>query len=661
MKSGDIVEYIENQKVICALILDVKDKRLRLLNENNREVNLSINRLSHLSQSDLKPALNRHQLVESLKEMSLRRKSLIDQIDIKELWEVLEPEQESIDLKTMTELCFASPTADHESAVVRAFFENRTYFKFNHDNFTANSPEQVEQIIAQKEEQARKQKRIEEGGKWLKQVMNKSKLPLPRISDEIIEILKSYHIFGKESPHKDIGKAMLAFAGMDSGEKLFRVLVKLGEWDKNENLDLYRYHIPIDFPSNVTKALHHIEHTVKDNFLNDPARKDLTHLPLMTIDGRSTLDFDDALSIEKQGLHYKVGIHIVDVSHYVEKGSPIDQEGFNRGSSIYFPETKIPMLPSILSEDLCSLKQDELRPAMTVEVLLDPFAQVVDYEVFPSIIRVRRQLTYFDTETMAHNDEEIKAFHELAIHFRQKRISSGATQISLPEVNVWLAENGDINLRRMDRESPGRMLVAEMMILANWLMAKFLSENNMPAVFRSQPEPKERILKNDQGTLFENWMQRKMLSRGMLGTKAEFHSGLGLNAYITATSPIRKYYDLVTQRQIRAVHGYGTPYTEKEIQHYINTLEDPIRLIGRIQYMRHRYWILKYLEGKTGSKTDAIIVDKRRNFYIVMIPEYMLECKMTTSGNKDLKPGDLIQITIQHANARNDTLAIFMG
>ena len=132
MELGSIVEFIDRQKIMCAVILEIKKLRLRLLTESNREVKLSANRLSHRCSSHLDLSLGRDKLVESLKKISSRRKALIDHVDVKELWEVLNSEQEWIDLETMTEFCFPeNPTDDHESAVVRAFFENRLYFKFN--------------------------------------------------------------------------------------------------------------------------------------------------------------------------------------------------------------------------------------------------------------------------------------------------------------------------------------------------------------------------------------------------------------------------------------------------------------------------------------------------------------------------------------------------
>jgi exoribonuclease-2 len=226
---------------------------------------------------------------------------------------------------------------------------------------------------------------------------------------------------------------------------------------------------------------------------------------------------------------------------------------------------------------------------------------------------------------------------------------------------VWLADDRAITVNRINRESPGRMLVSELMIMANWLMAKYLAENKTPAVFRSQPAARERLYKGDGGTLYQNWMQRRFLSRFVLGSNPEKHSGLGLEAYVTATSPIRRYFDLVAQRQIRAVLGLEQPYTSGEIDRIIQLLELPMGNVARTQLGRHRYWLLKYLEQHIGRKEEAIVLNKRRNDYQILLSAYMTECDLPISRGFELKPEDLIQVTIQNVSARKDLFQVAIG
>ncbi len=666
METGKIVEYIDRQKIICAVVIEVKQQRLRLLNENNREISLSEGRLLHSSKKNLDISMGRDKVVGHLRETSLRRNELLRQINILELWEVLNSEQEWIDLPTMTEFCFPRHVdGDHESAVVRAFFEDRFYFKFKPDGFFPNTQEQVERVITQVQVEDNRNRIIEVGGDWLKATLkdqNESS-ESGRLSDqqkeEFIEIFKSYYIFEKDSPHSGLGKAMMARAEIDDMDMLFEFLVRQGVWEPTENIELHRLEVPITFDYDVMKSVAELIHR-SPSFLGN-YRQDLTDLKLITIDGQSTLDYDDALSIERAGSNFRLGVHIADVGNYIKRDSDIDQEALSRGSSIYMPDLKIPMIPAPLAEDLCSLKEGMLRPAISLMVMLTPQAEIRGFEIFPSMIRVRRQLTYFEANMIAETDEEIKTLYHLAQNFQQYRLDHGAVQITLPEVNVWLNEEGEPVVTRTNRESPGRMLVSEIMILTNWLKAKFLAQQGFPAIFRSQPGPKDRLYRRNEGSVFQNWMQRKLLSRFVLSTKPDPHSGLGLDAYITATSPIRKYFDLLTQRQLRAAMGLEKPYTEQDVSQIIQKLENPMGCVARLQFRRNRYWLLKYLESHIGKKEEAIMLSKRRNGYQILLTEYMIECMLPVSGGVNLKPEDLVQVTIQHVNARKDILAVYLG
>ena len=661
MESGSIVEYIDRQKIMCAVVLEVKNRRLRLLTESNREVNLSASRLSHRCKTRLDLSMGRTKIVHMLKEIVGQRNALVNHIDIKELWEVLNTEQEWIDLDTMTEFCFPdNPNDNHESAVIRAFFLNRLYFKFHHERFFPNTQEQVERKIAHEKEVARKNRIIQEGGDWLANILTQEDPQIPENKFEIVNLIKSFFLFGKECKNVDLAIAILSRAGINPEEEVFNALVKLNVFEENENVDLHRFGISADFSDEVNQyAAGLVASSPGSIYAN--GRKDLTKLSLMTIDGQSTLDFDDAISIEDAGDNYRLGIHIVDVGHFVKKGDYIDREALSRGSSIYMPDRKIPMLPSCLAEDLCSLKAGELRPAISLFATIDRFYDITDYEIVPSVINVSKQLTYFDVNIIADENKNIITLRNIAEKFRQNRMDAGAVQITVPDINVWLGDDGEIAVSKINRESPGRMLVSEIMIMANWLKAKFLAAHRIPAIFRSQISPRERLYKGNKGTLFQNWMQRKLLSRFVLTPEPESHSGLGLNAYVTATSPIRKYFDLVTQRQIRAALDLEAPYSIEEIEDMIQMLEEPMSHVAKVQNNRHRYWLLKYLEKHIGQKEEAIVLYKKRNNYQILLTEYLIECELPLSSGISLKAEDLIQVTIQHANARKDVVSVFMG
>lgn len=665
MRAGSVVEYIDRQKIVCAVVLEVKKQKLRAITEANREVSLSVKRLSHQCDFCLDLSMGRDKLILSLKEIVGRRNALVDQINVKELWEILGAEKEWIDLGTMTEFCFpGNPISDNESAVVRAFFQDRLYFKFSHDRLFPNSKEKVKLIAKQAKEAERRNRTIETGSRYLKKALRQEPGATVEDNPEVVEILKSFYLFGKESPSYALAKSIISKAGVAEGESVFQFLIKVGVWNKNENIDLLRNKIPTDFSKEVLEVAKNLTNRKIDPgqmVSVENRRKDLTNLPLITIDGQSTLDFDDALSIEQEGNHYILGVHIVDVGHFIKKGDMVDQEANRRASSIYMPDQKVTMLPSSLAENLCSLKLGKARPAISMMAKINGLAEIVDVDFFPSLISIKHQLTYKEVNLMADQNREIIILHDIAQKFRKKRLSQRAVQITLPEINIWINEDGEPSLNKVNRESPGRMLVSELMIMANWLMAQFLAKHNVSAIYRGQPEPRERLYNQDGGTLFQNWMQRKSLSRFVLSPEPNPHSGLGLDVYVTATSPIRKYFDLITQRQLRAILGFEVPYSKEEIEHIIQMLGQLTIDIVKMQNRRNRYWLLKYLEKKVGQKEEAIVLYKRRDGYMALLGEYMIECQLPALPSITLKPEDLVQVTIQHVNARNDTISIFIS
>ncbi len=657
MDIGAIVEYIDQQKIISAVILSQQKGKLRLLNENSREVNFSEKRLSHVAQLRLDTTQPRTTLVDRLKEITQNRKELSETIDIQELWEILHEESDDIDISAMTSFCFDPPlTPDHEAAVIRAFFKDRLYFKFNKLLFAPYTPEQVKAKQRQIREDEKRERQIQAGVRWLSAMSRSADDTTPPDAD-VLEILKSYYLLGNDSGYAATARKMIKKSGLTTPDPLFNYFVRCAIWNQDENIDLLSLNIPTRFSQTQLKTAQELSRT-HARVYDDPCRKDLTHLPLITIDGQSTLDYDDALSLETTEEGYRLGIHIIDVGAYIKSGDPIDMAARYRGSSIYMPDDKLPMIPPNLSEDLCSLKQDETRPGVSTLIRMNRFFEVMDFKIVPSIIRVHQQMSYTEANLLNGKNDPITSLYKIATLLREKRLKAGAIQITLPEVNVWLEDNREIRYAKIDRENPSRMLVSEMMIFANSLMAKFLADNETPAVFRSQAPPQQRLFSGIETALMPNFMQRKHLSRAVIGTSPEPHSGLGVEAYVTATSPIRRYHDLLTQRQIKAILGFGKPYSKQELDEILQATSIPMANAGRVQGARKRYWLIKYLEAMKGQNFEALVLDCHRDFYTVLIKEFMLESRMPVSGFH-FKHGDITQVTVQHADARRNQLSLF--
>lgn len=661
METGTVVEYIERKQIVCSAVLGEKNGKLRMITENNREVSHTEKRLAHISTDRLDLNGGRDALIAQLKQTANRRRQLQKQIDVEALWSVLHTEATWIDRDTMAEFCFDGKiSSDHTSAVMRALFVDPLYFKFDGDRFFPNSPERVAQIASHAAQEARKAHTIEEGSKWIEAVLQSGDFNVPPDKEEIIEILKSFYLLRKESPHYDLGKEILSRTSLDQQEGPFKFLVKLGVWDQNENLNLHRFGISDSFPDQVMEATRVLTSKAA-KMAENGKRRDLTGLSTITIDGQGTLDFDDAISIEAAQDGVRLWVHITDVSHFLERGSAVDEEALARGSSIYMPDRRIPMLPKPLAEGICSLRAGQESLALTIEVQLDDSGAVVDYEIFPSRIRVDRQLTYYEANLTASQDPELALLYETARKFRQFRLNAGALQLTLPEMNVWIDPKGEVFVTRVNRESPSRVMVSESMIMANWLAACFFRHHGQPTIYRAQMEPRGRLIDESGGTLYQNWMQRRLLSRVIIGLEPESHAGLGLDVYTTLTSPLRKYFDLASQRQLKGLLGLEAPYSDEDLRFIIQAVEQPMSYITVLQQERLRYWILKHLEKLEGHKEEALVLEKRRHRYVVLLTRYMIECSLPLDCGADLSPEDTILVKMEKVRARHDRIVLSLA
>jgi exoribonuclease-2 len=249
MEPGHVVEFIDSQKIYCAVVTDIKKLRLRLLTENNREVKMAAGRLTHQSALLLDTSATRLKLVDELKAIAARRRLLSEQIDIQDLWEVLNSEQEWIDLATMTALCFPQdPTGDHESAVIRALFNDRLYFKFDIRRFFPYSAQKVEQIQRQRKAAEQQERLIAGGSTWMQKVLAGQNAQAPEQKNTICDILASYYLFEKESPHREMARSILKRTGTGSPGAIFTFLTKVGRWHPDQNLELLPMVSPLNSP-----------------------------------------------------------------------------------------------------------------------------------------------------------------------------------------------------------------------------------------------------------------------------------------------------------------------------------------------------------------------------------------------------------------------------
>ncbi len=415
---------------------------------------------------------------------------------------------------------------------------------------------------------------------------------------------------------------------------------------------LYAYNLPESFNSAVIAEVEALPEQIAEQEI--AKRKDYRNLLTFTIDGEDAKDFDDAVSIEKlKGGKYKLGVHIADVSHYVKPFGKIDKEAFARATSVYFPESVIPMLPERLCNDLCSLREGVDRLTMSCVMTLNKKGAVVDYEIAPSVIKSSARMTYNQVQKIIDGDKKlrekyflqtqsIEIMNDLADILIAKREENGSIDLDVKESTILVSEKGYISVEATKRNKSHR-IIEEFMILANVTVAEYAYFLESPFVYRIHEKPTEERLENFYAFLSglgvsvkrkkdeifskdfqsilksaENTPAFTLINRVILRSmqKAKYspidkgHFGLSLAHYCHFTSPIRRYPDLVVHRILKDILN-GVDNLNAKYDNFVANASaqssDKEKNAAEAERAVDDYYKLLYISEFIGEEFDAVI------------------------------------------------------
>ncbi len=392
-------------------------------------------------------------------------------------------------------------------------------------------------------------------------------------------------------------KVVVELLGVISGTRYRGRITRILGHKNDPGVDIlsiiYKYNIDTVFDDETIGQLDSIPNEVYEEDLK--GRTDLRDQVIFTIDGDDTKDIDDAISIKKlENGNYELGVHIADVSYYVKENTPLDIEAMNRGTSVYLVDRVIPMLPHKLSNGICSLNPNVDRLTISCVMEIDEKAKVVDYSIFPSVIRSRIQMTYKKVNAILEKDEvaegyepfveDLKMMATLASIIRKSKVERGYLDFDTDEAKIIVDEKcHPIEIKKRDR-SIGENLIEDFMIMANETVAQHIFYMQLPFIYRVHEYPKEEKIRNflsflgSLGYTFTGNMkdtnpksiqrllaflkdkkEYKILSSLLLRNmqKAVYkpqnlgHYGLASPCYTHFTSPIRRYPDTTVHRLLR--------------------------------------------------------------------------------------------------------------
>jgi len=564
-------------------------------------------------------------------------------IQLEELWTLVSEEEGVWAFEELSDLYFGDDVNAQQQATFVMALDRGDYFESDGRSFRALDEETIQEreAAAQKEE-AREEERLQ----FVDWFVNGVGDPIP----DWIERIKDVVIHGEHSNQtrwldRMVGESV-------TPKRAFDRLVKHGIWDKHIFLDLIREGIEVDFSSAVLNAVEDVQF---EDLLADPSREDLRHVEAVTIDDAPTQDMDDAVSVQffKDGT-CQIGVHITDVSALVAIDTVLDKEASQRAASMYLPDQKIAMLPSVLSEGMGSLQPGQERLAISMVCKVDRNGNLGDTKFSRSVIRCREKLSYDDVDVILSepNHPRYPMLHmlfQVGEQLLMNRIDAGALSVANLNRRVEVGDDGEITVSIQTKHSRADLLVSELMVFTNAEVGRLCAENKVPVFYRVQQAPDISEVEPTENERLHRYRVLKQMRPATSTLTPGTHGGLGVTPYCQATSPLRRYLDLVTQRQLAGFLADGkSPYSEDDLNGVGDGNADRARTIGRLERQRERYWLCRYLNALRGETFEALVLDVWAHNCKVEVTDLAWQADVRLV--RDVSPGEVVSVRLNRVD-----------
>lgn len=634
---GAIVEFVDSGALRLGYVRRREQRKIQVVDQRGRQSSVPTSRVivvhETIPEEEFRAAATRiEERVEACKA----------DIDVSLLWESVHALQRAYSLTELTEVYFGQVLPENESATYRVLDQGSLFFKRSGSSFEPRSERQVsaERLRITREQENERYRG--EVTRLLRRAVEEN-AGVETMTSETLwpQVLDRLERWLRQNDRDEVGYALERIVGeAGAREVAYDLLIKFGQIEASEDRFILVRGLPTVFPKDVVDAARALEAET------DPGGRTIcSDLRTLSIDDEYTVEIDDALTVVEDGDQTVVGIHIADVASFVNKGDALDREAHRRSSTLYLPNISVTMFPPRLATDLASLIQGSPRPAFSVEARFSSDGTILDSRFFRSIVTVTDRMNYTAADDqISQGDPALTRLLGIAHALQSKRIEQGAQTHHRPDIKVHVSD-GEIRVERLEANTPARLIVSEMMILANQLAASHAANAGIPIIFRTQEAPSTpRPDTGDLPEVLQFERLRKNFKRSRLSLHPSPHAGLGLSSYAQMSSPIRRYADLVTQRQFAAaLEDRPLPYDREELLEVMTSCEAHEVEIRRLEQTSTTWWILTYLgRERLGVPLEAVVVDNKGT---VELSEVLVRARL--KGHDGLNPGDSVTVRIE--------------
>lgn len=641
-----VISYLSGNEVRLGVVVRVGNDRLQVKGETERIERVAPrNVLANHGRSAGGEAA-------AMQAVRDRIESCRGELDLEFLWESL-LDGGQMEEASCADLCreyFAGERPEQVSAMASALLGDPVHFQRHGLQFSPRGRAAALEILDLRAKRAEKAQLREAEEAWLAEVLSPSSaaaapVPVPERFEPFVRKCLDFLLVGSSSDAVSLLAA--AYPKETPRKAALAVVERTGSLPEGADPFLLENGIHAGFSQAVLAAAEAIE-----PYRADTRRHDFSALPAFSIDDEETREVDDALSVVWEGGETVVGIHISDPAFFVHKDDALDQVAAERPLTLYLPTSTVTMLPERIGCDLASLEAGVLRPSLSFTVRFGPDGEMRDWSFGAAQVKVRHRLSYEAADALlaAGSEHELapalKALVPLAANLRARRLAAGGFELNRPEWKVHV-EGGEISLTPIPPNTPSRQLVGEWMILANRLTAEYALRHDIPIIYRVQDPPSQAVqsLVDYDPVAFLNEVRK--IKRTRLSTHPQPHTGLGLDLYTQISSPIRRYADLVIQRQIAAhAEGEPFPYTQEELFEVVGTVDRTAFQNRGLEREANRHWLLEYARRNLMDGTHTAVVVQQNGRVLFAEFEAIGERGLLHT-RQPVKVGDRVEVRIK--------------